>query len=62
MHPSQPGILAAPIPAQARHLFFALESAEALPQALASLARLVDGETLVAGLGAVLLQALEFQA
>jgi len=59
MHPSQPGILAAPIPAQARHLFFALESAEALPQALASLARLVDGETLVAGLGAVLLQALD---
>lgn len=30
----QPGILAAPVPLQTRHLFFALESAEALPAAL----------------------------
>ena len=59
MHPSQPGILAAPVPAQARHLFFTLESAEALPQALANLARLVDGDSIVAGLGSVLLQALD---
>lgn len=30
----QPGILATPVPPQARHLFFALESVEALPAAL----------------------------
>ena len=28
----QPGILATPVPPQARHMFFALESVEALPQ------------------------------
>ena len=30
----QPGILATPVPPQARHLFFALESVEALPAAI----------------------------
>ncbi len=39
----QPGILAKPVPQQARHLFFALESAAALPAALDNLVRLVDG-------------------
>ena len=33
----QPGILAAPVPLQARHLFFALESLDALPAALDAL-------------------------
>ncbi len=55
---AQPGILATPVPAQARHLFFALETTEALPAALDQLATLVDGETIVAGLGPSLLQAL----
>lgn len=55
---AQPGILATPVPAQARHLFFALEAAEALPAALDRLATRVDGETIVAGLGPSLLQAL----
>lgn len=55
---AQPGILATPVPAQARHLFFALEAAEALPAALDQLATRVDGETIVAGLGPSLLQAL----
>ncbi len=55
---AQPGILATPVPAQARHLFFALETTEALPAALDQLATRVDGETIVAGLGPSLLQAL----
>jgi putative iron-dependent peroxidase len=55
---AQPGILATPVPAQARHLFFALEASEALPAALDRFARLVDGETTVVGLGSSLLQAL----
>ncbi|AWI76572.1 peroxidase [Parazoarcus communis] len=46
----QKGILA-PLPAQARHLFFAIESIEALPSALDALAGLVDGESTVAGFG-----------
>ncbi|MCK9260734.1 MAG: Dyp-type peroxidase [Azoarcus sp.] len=46
----QKGILA-PLPAQARHLFFAIESIEALPSALDALAGLVDGETAVVGFG-----------
>ncbi|QQE88911.1 Dyp-type peroxidase [Azotobacter chroococcum] len=53
---SQPGILAA-VPSQARHLFFSLESADALPVALDRLGSLADGETIVVGLGASLLQA-----
>ncbi len=40
----QPGILATPVPPQARHMFFALESAEALPVALNNLMQLVDGK------------------
>lgn len=54
----QPGILANPVPPHARHLLFALDNAAALPQALADLARLTDGETMVVGLGASLLQTL----
>jgi len=54
----QPGILAKPVPSQARHLFFALESAEALPAALDKLARLVDGKHAVVGFGESLVQAL----
>lgn len=54
----QPGILAKPVPLQARHLFFALESAEALPAALDSLARLVDVKHTVVGFGESLVQAL----
>ena len=33
----QPGILAAPVPLQARHLFFAIESIDAVPAALDAL-------------------------
>src|SRR5471032_2445692 len=47
----QPGILAKPVPLQARHLFFALESAEALPAALDNLTRLVDVKHTVVGFG-----------
>ncbi|CAD5198729.1 Dyp-type peroxidase [Pseudomonas sp. FEN] len=54
----QPGILAKPVPLQARHLFFALESAEALPAALDNLARLVDVKRTVVGFGESLVQAL----
>jgi putative iron-dependent peroxidase len=54
----QPGILATPVPPQARHLFFALESAEALPAAIDKLAMLVDGKTAVVGFGESLVQAL----
>lgn len=58
MTPCQPGILASPIPAQACHLFFALESAEALPAALDRLSQLADGEAVVVGCGAALVRAL----
>ncbi|GAB3395579.1 hypothetical protein GCM10027514_43270 [Azotobacter armeniacus] len=54
MKRSQPGILAT-VPAQARHLFFSLESADALPGALDQLSCLVDGETAAVGLGESLL-------
>jgi putative iron-dependent peroxidase len=54
----QPGILAAPVPPQARHLFFALESAEALPAAIDQLMQRVDGKTAVVGFGESLVQAL----
>lgn len=53
----QPGILAA-LPAQARHLFFTLDSTAALADALAGLTRLADGESIVTGFGASLVQAL----
>ena len=55
----QPGILAAPVPLQARHLFFAVETLETVPGALDALLQLVDsmavvgfGEPLVNALGA----------
>lgn len=54
----QPGILATPVPPQARHLFFALESTEALPAALDKLMLLVDGKSAVVGFGESLVQAL----
>lgn len=47
----QSGILATPLPSQARHLFFALESAADLPAALDNLARIADGDQVVVGLG-----------
>lgn len=55
---SQPGILATPVPAQARHLFFALEAPQDLPAALDRLTRLADGDAAVVGFGQSLLQAL----
>lgn len=58
MNHYQPGILAAPVPSQARHLFFALESIEALPRALDQLLARVDGASAVAGFGASLVKAL----
>lgn len=54
----QPGILATPVPPQARHMFFALESAAALPAALDNLLRLVDGKSAVVGFGESLVKAL----
>jgi putative iron-dependent peroxidase len=54
----QPGILATPVPPQARHLFFALESADALPAALENLMKLVDGKSAVVGFGKSLVNAL----
>jgi putative iron-dependent peroxidase len=54
----QPGILAAPIPAQARHLFFTLHTSAALPAVLDVLQQHVDGSRVVAGFGAPLVQAL----
>ncbi len=56
--PVQPGVLA-PLPLQARHLFFTLDSAAGLPAALDALAGQADGEACVAGFGASLLQALD---
>jgi putative iron-dependent peroxidase len=54
----QPGILATPVPPQARHLFFALESAESLPAVIDKLVLLVDGKSAVVGFGESLVQAL----
>ncbi|MFW0753762.1 Dyp-type peroxidase [Pseudomonas sp. H11T01] len=54
----QPGILATPVPPQARHLFFTLESAEALPAVIDKLVQLVDGKAAVVGFGESLVQAL----
>src|SRR3546814_9675525 len=56
----QPGILATPVPPQARHLFFALESVEALPAAIDKLLLQLD-ERVVIGLGESLVQALGAQ-
>jgi len=57
----QPGILATPVPAQARHLFFALESVEALPHALDNLLNQVDGASAVVGFGEPLVKVLNVQ-
>ncbi len=57
MSPHQLGILA-PLPAQARHLYFTLEAMDELDAALAALTKLADGEALLVGLGASLVQAL----
>ncbi|SEM52586.1 putative iron-dependent peroxidase [Pseudomonas sp. ok272] len=54
----QPGILATPVPPQARHLFFALHCVEALPAAIDQLMTLVDGKSAVVGLGKSLVNAL----
>ncbi|SDK94587.1 putative iron-dependent peroxidase [Pseudomonas delhiensis] len=54
----QPGILATPVPAHARHLFFDLQAAEHLPAALDRLLRLADGEAVVVGFGESLVRAL----
>lgn len=60
MSQHQKGILA-PLPSQARHLYFSLESADGLDGALAELKRLADGDALVVGFGASLVQALGCQ-
>ncbi|MDC0687927.1 Dyp-type peroxidase [Mitsuaria sp. RG] len=56
--PFQPGLLATPVPAHARHLFFALDSLEALPAVLDQLLPQVDGQSLILGVGAPLVKAL----
>jgi putative iron-dependent peroxidase len=43
--PFQQGLLATPVPAHARHLFFTLQSPEALPAALDALLPQVDGNS-----------------
>jgi len=54
----QPGILATPVPAQARHLFFDLQAAEHLPAALDRLLQLADGASAVVGFGESLVRVL----
>ena len=54
----QPGILATPVPAQARHLFFALESVTDLPAALDRLTQWLAGHAAVVGLGESLVKAM----
>ncbi len=54
----QAGILADPVPALARHVFFTLESSEHLAAALRRLAVMVDGDATVIGFGQSLLHAL----
>jgi len=56
--PFQQGLLATPVPAHARHLFFALQSPEALPGVLDALLPHVDGQNLILGIGAPLVKAL----
>ena len=57
----QPGILATPVPPHARHMFFALQSIEAVPAALDKLITLVDGKSAVVGFGESLVKALHAQ-
>ena len=54
----QPGILATPVPAHARHLFFDLKSLQDLPAALDRLLQFADGERAVVGFGESLVRAL----
>ncbi|MFB4390703.1 MULTISPECIES: Dyp-type peroxidase [unclassified Pseudomonas] len=54
----QQGLLATPVPAHARHLFFALHSPEALPAVLDALLPQVDGQQLVLAVGTPLAKAL----
>lgn len=54
----QQGLLATPVPAHARHLFFTLHTPEALPAALDALLPQVDGQQLILGVGATLAKAL----
>jgi len=54
----QRGILATPVPAQARHLFFALESVADLPAALDRLTQWLAGQAAVVGLGESLVKAM----
>ncbi|MGE7989447.1 Dyp-type peroxidase [Pseudomonas sp. NPDC089554] len=54
----QQGLLATPVPAHARHLFFALHTSEALPAVLDALLPQVDGQQLVLAVGAPLVKAL----
>ncbi|MHC6225594.1 Dyp-type peroxidase [Pseudomonas sp. X10] len=56
--PFQQGILATPAPAHGRHLFFAIESSDALPAALDLLLPQADGQGLILGVGAPLAKAL----
>lgn len=54
----QQGLLATPVPAHARHLFFALHTGEALPAVLDALLQQVDGHSLILAVGAPLAKAL----
>ncbi|MFV3382125.1 MULTISPECIES: Dyp-type peroxidase [Pseudomonas] len=56
--PFQQGLLAKPVPAHARHLFFSLQSVQALPAVLDALLPQVDGQSLILGVGAPLVKAL----
>ena len=56
--PFQQGLLATPVPAHARHLFFALDSHEALSGVLDQLITQVDGQNLILAIGAPLVKAL----
>ncbi|AYH44074.1 Dyp-type peroxidase [Azoarcus sp. DN11] len=56
MTPYQPGIMKA-VPPLARHLFFTLDAADGLHDALDRLARFADGDTTVVGLGESLVRA-----
>ena len=53
----QPGILVTPVPLQARHLFFAVDTLAAVPAALDALVQLADTATVV-GVGEPLVTAL----
>lgn len=56
--PFQQGLLVTPVPAHARHLFFALDSLQALPAVLDQLMPQVDGCNLILAVGAPLVKAL----